>query len=73
MIDQQQAVEIAQKRAIENDWAFAEPLSVVIRKSWGGKVIRYEIESNSGMRGSKARFVIDAATGEITSEGYIPR
>jgi hypothetical protein len=38
-----------------------------------GGVNRFEIETNAGMRGTKARFTIDAKTGEILSEGYVPR
>ncbi len=73
MIDQTLAIEIARKRAKEKGWGFAEPLEVITRRGWFGGVLRFEIETNAGMRGTKARFVIDAATGEIISDGYIPR
>lgn len=73
MIERDQAIEIARDRASEKGWAFVEPLEVVIRRSWSGGIIRFEIETNAGKRGSKARFVIDANTGEIASEGYVPR
>lgn len=73
MIDQHKAIDIAQQRAIKNGWAFIEPVVVNIRKTWGGKITKYEIESNAEVLGSKARFIIDAATGEIISEGYISR
>jgi uncharacterized membrane protein YkoI len=73
MIERDQAIEIARKRAVEKEWAFAEPLEVVIRRGWLGGVVRYEIETNAGKRGTKARFVIDAKTGGIISEGYLPR
>lgn len=73
MIERADAIEIARKRAAEKDWAFAEPLEVVIRRGWLGGVIRFEIETNAGKRGTKARFVIDARTGEILSEGYLSR
>lgn len=73
MIERDQAIEIARKRAEENEWGFIEPLDVVIRRSWlKGAVIRFEIETNAYCCGTKARFVIDAETGEIVSEGYIP-
>ena len=73
MIKQDEAIEIARKRAAEKDWAFDDPVNVVTRESWSGEVTRYEIVTNRGKLGSKARFTIDAKTGDIVSEGYIPR
>jgi hypothetical protein len=74
MIDRDAAVEIARKRAIEKGWAFAEPVNVISRRRWfSGGVFRFDIETNAGSLGAKARFAIDAATGEVISEGYIPR
>ncbi len=73
MIERNQAVEIARKRAVAKEWAFVEPLNVVIRRSWLGAASRFEIETNAGHRGTKAHFVIDAKTGEIISEGYVSR
>ncbi len=73
MIEQDQAIKIARERAATNGWAFAEPLEVVIRRGWLGGINRYEIVTNAGKRGTKARFVIDAKTGKITSEGYVSR
>lgn len=74
MITEAQAVAIARARAEEKGWGFAEPIAVVAREAWFSKhVLRYEIETNAGMLGTKARFVIDAESGAIKSEGYIPR
>jgi hypothetical protein len=73
MIEQSDAIEIARARALERGWAFAEPVDVVHRRGWLGQSDRFEIETNAGKRGTKARFVIDAATGTVVSEGYIPR
>jgi hypothetical protein len=73
MIDQEAAIEIARARAVEKGWLFGEPVAVVHRKSWRGESMRFEIETNAGKRGTKARFVVDATTGAILSEGYIPR
>jgi Peptidase propeptide and YPEB domain len=73
MIDRDQAIDVARKRSQEKNWVFAEPLNVVYLKGWFGKPGCYEIETNAGNRGTKALFTIDAATGEIDSEGYIPR
>lgn len=74
MIEQEYAIDIARKRASEKGWGFREPVEVVVQRAWfSDTVVRYEIEINAGNLGTKARFVIDAKTGEIISEGYIPR
>lgn len=73
MIDRDAAIEIARKRATENGWAFAEPVEVAERRGWFGGKKRFEIETNAGKLGAKARFVIDAATGWVVREGYISR
>jgi Peptidase propeptide and YPEB domain len=73
MISRADAIEIARSRAAEKNWAFAEPLDVVHRRGWFGAAGRFEIETNAGMRGTRAHFVIDAKTGAILSEGYLPR
>lgn len=74
MIDRVTAVEIARTRAAQNGWAFTEPLDIVERRPWFGRSItRFEIQTNAGKRGTKARFTIDGETGAILNEGYIPR
>ena len=72
-IERDQAVKIARTRAAEKGWPFAEPLALIIRRRWFGGVARFEIETGAGKRGTKARFVIDAKSGEIVSEGYVRR
>lgn len=73
MIDQAKAIEIAKERAAQNQWAFIEPVTAILRKNWRGKPTRIEIETNTTAKGAKARFVIDINSGKILSEGYIPR
>jgi anaerobic selenocysteine-containing dehydrogenase len=73
MIDRETAIEIARKHAAERGWGFGEPVEVISRRGWFGGAVRYEIKTNAGKRGTNGRFVIDAVTGEIISEGYIPR
>jgi uncharacterized membrane protein YkoI len=73
MISKEDAIEIARKRARQNDWAFVEPLAVIERRGWQGELLRFEIETNAGKRGTKARFTVDANSGEIAAQGYIPR
>jgi len=73
MIDSAHAIEIARARAEQNGWGFAEPVAVVHRRPWFKGNGRFEIETNAGRLGTKARFVVDAETGEVLSEGYIPR
>jgi hypothetical protein len=74
MIDREAAIEIARRRAAEKGWPFTEPVEVISRRRWlSGSVFRFDIETNAGNLGTKARFAIDAATGEVISEGYISR
>ena len=73
MIDRSAAIEIARARAAQNGWAFGEPLAVVHRRGWFGQHDRFEIETNAGMLGTKAHFTVDAETGDVLSEGYVPR
>ncbi|MEO6601803.1 MAG: hypothetical protein ABIQ16_18135 [Polyangiaceae bacterium] len=73
MIDQEAAIAIARQRAVLNGWALVEPLQVVHRRGWLGQKDRFEIDSDPALRGPKTRFVIDAESGKILSEGYIPR
>jgi hypothetical protein len=73
MIERIEAIEIARKRAKQNGWAFAAPINIEHRRGWFGGMDRFEIETNAGKKGTKAKFVINASTGEIISEGYISR
>jgi len=73
VIRSEQAVEIARARALENGWAFGEPIAIIHRRGWFGQSDQFEIETNAGFLGTKARFVIDAKTGAVLSEGYVAR
>jgi hypothetical protein len=73
MMDRNHAIELARQCAAASGWALQKPLHVVERTRWWGGVDRYEISSNPALRGNNARFVIDAATSEIRSKGYVPR
>ena len=73
MIERDEAIEIARASAQTLGWAFTEPLEVLYRPGWFGRPGRYELETNAGKRGTKARFVIDARSGEILSQGYVNR
>jgi hypothetical protein len=73
VIDKTEAIAIARARAERNGWPFGEPLQVMLRRGWFGQHDRFEIETNAGKLGTKALFVVDAETGAIISEGYIPR
>ncbi len=73
MIDREQALRIARERAAVLGWAFAEPVQVIQRRGWFTRAGRFEVETNVGHKGTKARFTIDATTGAVLSEGFIPR
>lgn len=73
MITPDQAIAAAQERAQALGWSFAEPVRCTLRRGWFGGRDRFEIETNAGRRGTKARFTIDAGTGDITDEGYLLR
>lgn len=73
MITREQAIAIARAQALAAGWAFSNPIGVIERKGWFGGVLRFEIETSAGYLGTKARFVIDAATGEVLSAGYVGR
>jgi uncharacterized membrane protein YkoI len=73
MIPEHAALAIARDRAQANGWAFSEPVAIVLRRPWTGGNSRYEIETNAGHLGTKATFVVDAETGTVLSEGYVPR
>jgi hypothetical protein len=73
MITPEAAEAIARARAASQGWGVAEPLVVKARRGWTGKIRSYSVDSNPAMRGAKVRFTIDAATGEILSEGFLPR
>lgn len=73
MIDKVEAIAIARDRAASNGWSWGEPVRCEHRRGWLGDGARWEIETNAGMRGTKARFRIDAVTGQVLDQGYIPR
>lgn len=73
MIDKDAAIEIARKRAEENEWGFGGPIHVVEHHGWFGRnPTVFEIRTNYPNFGTVARFTIDARTGEILKEGYVP-
>lgn len=74
MIDERQAIEIARAAAAEQNWAFAEPVECVARRSWlRGRTMRWEIRTNADRLGTITRFVIDARDGRVLERGYLPR
>ncbi len=73
MIEKAAAIEIARLRAEEKEWSFEEPIEVIEHHGWFSKAATvFDIETNFGYFGAKAHFTIDAKTGEILKEGYIP-
>lgn len=74
MIEADEAVAIARGRAEVNGWRWSQPISCELRRGgFGNRGSRYEIWTNAQSRGTKARFTIDAESGAVLQEGYIPR
>lgn len=73
MIASEEAVAIARARASTQGWGFGDPIRCTLRRGWFGSRDRYEIETNAGRLGTKARFTVDAETGLIVDQGYMPR
>lgn len=73
MINSVEAIAVARASAEAKNWSWGEPVSCELRPGWFGSNGRYEIWTNAGMLGTKARFMIDAETGAVLQEGYIPR
>lgn len=73
MIAEGEAVAIARAQAETNGWSFAEPVRCTFRRGWFGGRDRFEIETNAGRRGTKARFTVDVESGAIVDQGYLPR
>ena len=73
MLTEPEAIERAKQLAVEQGWAWVEPVEAILRRAWFGEQARWEISSNVAGRGPMARFVIDAHTGAVIEQGYIPR
>jgi hypothetical protein len=74
MISREDALRIADARAEARDWGLGpQPTIVEITSGWPRRIRKYEVKTNAALRGTRARFVIDAESGEILEEGYIPR
>ncbi|WP_208508551.1 hypothetical protein [Variovorax paradoxus] len=75
MIDEATAIGVARRIALQQGWAFVEPVQARLRKPWffSKQSARWEIESNAVAFGARARFVIDAEDGAVLEKGYVPR
>jgi len=73
MIDKSAAIALARAAAEREGWSFVEPVAATLRRAWSGEGGRWEIHSNAAVRGTRARFIVDASDGRIIEKGYIPR
>jgi hypothetical protein len=73
MIDKSDAIALARAAAEKEGWSFIEPTAATLRRAWSGGGGRWEIHTNAAVRGTRARFIIDASDGRIIEKGYIPR
>ena len=70
---EQEAIQRAQEIAAAQGWAWVEPVQAIWRPAWFGKGGKWEVISNALGLGAKARIVLDAQTGLVLEQGYIPR
>ncbi|MET0411368.1 MAG: hypothetical protein ABW217_08720 [Polyangiaceae bacterium] len=70
---EQEAIEHARAVAREQGWAWVEPAHATFRRAWSGRGGKWEVFSNARGLGAKARVVIDAESGAILEQGYVPR
>lgn len=73
MIDREEALAIARRRADANGWGIVEPLVVTERRGWNGTIRHFDVVSDPARRGTKVRFRIEAASGDVSDEAYLPR
>jgi hypothetical protein len=73
VIGQDEAVERAKTLARERGWVWQEPATSILRRRWFRAGGRWEILSNALALGAKVRVVLDAESGEVLEEGYVPR
>jgi len=68
-----EAIELAKRIALEQGWGWVEPAEAIWHPAWFGNGGKWEVYSNAKGLGAKARVVIDAQTGEVLEQGYVPR
>jgi hypothetical protein len=73
MIDQAGAVHRARQLAEAQGWTWVEPAVATLRRRWFGRGGRWEVCSNAHALGAKVRVVLDAESGQVLEQGYIPR
>lgn len=74
LISRDEALHIALARAQERGWSLGEGVVVSeIREGWPRRLRKYEVATDPALRGTRARFTIDAETGEIIEEGFMRR
>jgi hypothetical protein len=73
VITEQEAIDRAREVAREHGWAWVEPAQGILHRAWFGSGGKWEVFSNMKGLGAKARVVIDARTGAVLEQGYIPR
>jgi hypothetical protein len=73
MMTEQDAIDRAKQAAENQGWAWVEPVEAIWRPAWFGEGGKWEICSNALGRGAMARIVIDAQTGAVLEQGYVPR
>jgi hypothetical protein len=73
LISEAEAIRLAKQLADEKGWGWLDPPYATLRRPWFGPGGRWEIFSNAAGKGPKVRVVLDAQSGQIIDQGYIPR
>lgn len=73
MMSELEALQRAQEIATERGWAWQAPAQAIWRPAWFGKGGKWEVLSNTLGKGAKVRIVLDAQSGAVLEQGYLPR
>lgn len=71
MIKEREAIEIAKKAALKQNWIWLEPISA--ERSWQSFFRNWDIRTNVDKKGSNIYMTIDGRNGKIIKKGFAPR
>lgn len=71
MLTKEEAIEIAKKAALEQNWPWIEPVNA--RRSWLSLFRNWDIQTNANKLGTNVHITIEGKTGRIINKGFCPR